>query len=369
MIPVNEPLISEKERKYVLDCLESGWISSGGPYVERFEQLWAEYCGADYGVSVSSGTAALFAAVAALDLSEGDEVIMPTFTIISCAHAVLATGAVPILVDSDPTTWCMNVDQIESLITPRTKAIMAVHIYGHPVDFDVVTALSRKLGLAVVEDAAEAHGATYKGRRVGNLGHISCFSFYANKIVTTGEGGMVVTDDEELAHFVRNYRNLAFRNDRRFFHTEVGHNFRLTNLQAAFGVGQLENIDERVNRKREIGHRYTERLKGLEALQLPAQESWAQNVYWMYGIVLQDDCHYDAESFARALREAGVDTRPFFIGMHEQPVFLQKGLFMKDSHPVSERIARRGLYLPSGLALSDDQIDIVAEAVTNALSR
>lgn len=367
-IPVNEPLIGELEREYVADCMATGWISSEGAYVKRFEEAWAAYCGVRHGVAISNGTTALFAAVAALRLEPGSEVIIPSFTIIGCALAVIEAGLVPVLVDCDPQTWCMDVEEVERRITPRTRAVMAVHIYGHPVDMDALGAVAARHGLAVVEDAAEAHGATVRGRRTGGLGDIGCFSFYANKIVTTGEGGMVVTDDDTLAERVRSYRNMAFRLDRRFLHTEVGYNHRLTNVQAAIGLGQVETIADRVRRKREIGRRYTELLTGCEGIELPVEEQWAENVYWMYGVVVDESLGLDAAAFAERLRERGVDTRPYFLGMHEQPVLQARGLFANERYPVTERIARQGLYLPSGLTLTDDQIATVAAAVRDALA-
>jgi perosamine synthetase len=368
LIPVNEPLLGELERRYVDDCMATGWISSEGGYVSRFEEAWAEYCGVKHGVAISNGTTALFAAVAALRLQPGQELILPSFTIIGCALAAIEAGLTPVLVDCDPRTWCMDLDQVADRIGPRTGAVMAVHIYGHPVDSDALRKLCEPHGLPVVEDAAEAHGATVRGRRAGSLGDIGCFSFYANKIVTTGEGGMVVTDDAELAARVRSYRNMAFRPERRFLHTEIGYNHRLTNVQAAIGLGQVETIETRVTRKREIGRRYTELLSECQGISLPVEEPWAENVYWMYGLVVDEDTGHDAVSFAAALRERGVDTRPFFLGMHEQPVLRERGLFEGESYPVTERIARQGLYLPTGLTLTDDQIARVADAVRDALA-
>lgn len=366
MIPVNEPLIGAAESSYVEECLRTGWISSAGRFIDEFESAWAAYCGVEHGVAVTNGSAALELAVWALELEPGDEIIMPTFTIVSCALAAVYNGAVPVLVDCDPDTWCMDVSQIEARITPRTRAIMPVHIYGHPVDMDPVREIAERHGLVVIEDAAEAHGATYRGMRCGSLGDVSCFSFYANKIVTTGEGGMVLTDDSALAERLRSGRNLCFRDDRRFWHTEAGHNFRLTNMQAAVGLGQVERIDKLVAAKRRMGARYTELLTGLP-LQLPVEREWAENVYWMYGVVLPEETDMDAVSFAARLAESGVQTRPFFTGMHEQPVFRDRGLFAGERHPVAERIARQGLYLPSGLAVTDEQQNAVAEAVREVL--
>ena len=368
MIPVNEPRIGEQELAYVSECLRTGWISSAGRFIEEFEARWAAYCGMPYGVAVSNGTVALEAAVGCLDLRPGDEVILPTFTIISCAQAVIYGGGVPVLVDADPRTWCMDVDLVAAKITPRTRAIMPVHIYGHPVNMAPLWALAERHGLAIIEDAAEAHGATYYGQRCGGLGDLSCFSFYANKIITTGEGGMILTKDAKLAERARSLRNLCFRPERRFFHTELGHNFRLTNLQAAVGLAQLERIDDLLAHKRWMGWRYSELLAGIPGLALPVEEPWATNVYWMYGIVLDESAAIDAVEFARRLKTHGVDTRPFFLGMHEQPALWEQGLFHGERYPVAERIARKGLYLPSGLTLTDEQVVRVVTAVKACLA-
>lgn len=368
MIPVSEPLLNESASRYVEECLRTNWISSEGRFIHEFESTWAKYCGMNYGVAVSNGTTALQVAVACLGLEPGDEVIMPTFTIISCALAIIEVGALPVLIDSDPRTWCMNIGQIEEKITPRTRAIMPVHMYGHPVDMDPIRELARKYHLMIIEDAAEAHGAEYKGQKIGGLGDLSCFSFYANKIITTGEGGMVLAKSADHAEKLRSLRNLCFRKDRRFYHTELGHNYRLTNLQAAIGLSQVERIDEHVAKKRWMGKSYTERLSNLHQISLPIEEAWAKNVYWMYGIVLSDDVKFDAVEFAQRLKNEGVETRPFFIGMHEQPVLQQRGLFLGERYPIAERIARRGLYLPSGLTLTESQLCQVCETVQKVLA-
>ncbi len=367
MIPVNVPLIGEKEILYVTECLKTGWISSAGKFIEEFEKKWASYCGMKYGIAVSNGTVALQIATRCLDLNPGDEVIMPTFTIISCALSVIYNGGKPVLIDSEPKTWTMDVSQIEAKITPRTRAIMPVHIYGHPCDMKPIQELARKHKLIVIEDAAEAHGAECKGKKCGGLGDISCFSFYANKIITTGEGCMVLTNNEEYAEKARSFRNLCFRQDRRFYHTELGYNFRLTNIQAAIGLAQLERIDEFVEKKRWIGHTYNDRLREIPGLILPVEEPWAKNVYWMYGVILDRNMGIDATEFARRLREYGVDTRPFFLGMHEQPAFHEIGLFKNEHYPVAERIAKQGLYLPSGLTLTEKEIDAVVKAVRETI--
>lgn len=377
MIPVSQPVLGGREGTYLAECIESGWIASGGRFVDAFEVAWAAYCGRRHGVAVGSGTAALQAAVAALDLEPGDEVILPSFTIISCALAVTRAGATPVLVDSDPITWTMDVSQLAARVTGRTRAIMPVHIYGHPVDMDPVLELAERHGLAVIEDAAEAHGAEYLSRRrggrgswrrCGGFGRMSAFSFYANKIVTTGEGGMVLTDDAVLAERLRGLRNLCFGTESRFRHQAEGFNFRLTNLQAAVGLAQLERIDAALAQKRRLADAYRGRLVGIPGLILPAEADWARNVYWMYGVVLAPEVDLDAAAFAVRLGAAGVDTRPFFLGMHEQPVFRRRGLFEGESHPVAERLARRGLYLPSGQGLTEAQVAQVCDAVAGALS-
>jgi len=367
MIPVNEPLIGEKEFQYVTECLKSGWISSAGKFIEQFETKWSEYCGMQYGIAVSSGTAALQVAVGCIDLKSGDEVIMPTFTIISCALAVIYNGGKPVLVDADPKTWTMDVSQIESKITSRTRAIMPVHIYGHPCDMNPIIELAKKYKLVVIEDAAEAHGAEYKGKKCGGLGDISCFSFYANKIVTTGEGGMVLTNNEEYAEKAKSLRNLCFRQDRRFYHTELGYNFRLTNIQAAIGLAQLERIDELVEKKRWIGQTYNEKLKNIPGLSLPTEELWAKNVYWMYGVVLKKELGLTAEDMINKLAERRIQTRPFFYPLNKQPAFEKFTWFKKVSLPISENLYHYGFYLPSGMTLTDEKIIRVVDSLKEIL--
>ena len=360
-IPVNTPILDGNERKYLNQCIDTGWISSEGPFVEQFEKSLARRVGRRYGIAVANGSVALDAAVTALGIGPGDEVIMPTFTIISCAAAVVRAGAKLILVDSDPLTWNMDVGQVEDKITARTRAIMAVHIYGLPIDMDPLLAIAERHGLQVIEDAAEMHGQTYKGRPCGSFGTISTFSFYPNKHVTTGEGGMLVTGDAKLAEQCRRLRNLCFLPSKRFVHEELGWNFRMSNIQAALGVAQLERLDEFVGRKRHMGRRYAELLHDVPGLQLPlSRTDYAENIYWVYGVVLSDGIPFDAEEAMRRIEEQRIGTRPFFWPMHEQPVFRKMGLFDNEKYPVAERMARRGFYIPSGLALTDAQIDRVA---------
>lgn len=368
MIPVNEPLLDGNEKKYLVECIDTGWISSEGPFIKRFEEQFAATVGRRHAIAVANGSLALDAAMVALDLSPGAEVLMPSFTIISCAAAIVRAGAVPVVIDADPVTWNMDVSQIEAHITPRSKAIMVVHIYGLPCDMDPILALANKYGLRVVEDAAEMHGQTYRGRPCGSFGDISIFSFYPNKHITTGEGGMIVTDSDALADKCRGLRNLCFIPERRFVHEELGWNMRMTNLQAALGVAQLERLTIFVERKRAMGALYTELLAGTSGLQLPlSRTDYAQNIYWVYGIVLDDALDFDAQEAMRRLTTAGVGARPFFWPMHEQPVLHRMGLFRDTRCPVAENIARRGFYIPSGLALTTDQIHTVAQTVREVL--
>jgi perosamine synthetase len=368
-IPVFSPALDGNELRYVTDCIQSGWISSEGPYVARFEEEFAAAHGRKHGIAVCNGTAALEVAVQALRLGEGDEVIMPTFTIISCASAVVRADATPVLVDCDARTWNMDVSQVERAITPRTRAIMPVHIYGLPVDLDPLRAIARKHGLVLIEDAAEAIGLKYKGRLCGGFGDISTFSFYANKHVTTGEGGMLLTDDDLLAGRCRSLRNLCFQPPRRFVHEEIGWNMRICNLQAAVGVAQLEKLDRTITRKKEIGRHYTALLEGFSQVQLPLTAvPEAENVFWVYGVVLSDEVPFAAAEAQARLGKFGIDTRPFFWCMHKQPVFLRQGLFRNESHPNSERIARRGFYLPTGLNLEPAQIEAIVETLKKVLT-
>ena len=366
-IPVNEPLLNGNEKKYLNECIETGWISSEGPFVQKFEKAFASTVGRKYGIAVANGTAALDIAVEALGFRSGDEVILPTFTIISCIHQIIRSGATPVLVDSDPITWNMDVSQIESKITERTKAIMVVHIYGLPVDMDPVLELAKEYNLKIIEDAAELIRQTYRGKPCGSFGDISTFSFYPNKHITTGEGGMVVTDDDQLTEKCRSLRNLCFQPEQRFVHERLGWNYRFTNLQAAVGLAQLEKLNDHVQRKREMGRLYSEILQDLP-LQLPLVETdYAENIYWVYGVVLDDSVPFDVNEAMEKLREHKIGTRPFFWPMHEQPVFRKMGLFKNERYPVAERLARRGFYIPSGLAIKDEQINCVTEIVRNVL--
>lgn len=364
MIPVNEPLLSGNEKRYLMECIDTGWISSEGPFVKRLENEFAQRVGRKFAVAVANGSAALDIAVTALGLKKGDEVIVTTFTIVSCVAAIVRAGATPVLVDVDPATWNMSAAQIRPKITKNTRAIMVVHIYGIPVDMDPILVLAEQHNLIIIEDAAELIGQTYKEKPCGSFGDLSTFSFYSNKHITTGEGGMLLTDSEKLAQHCRELRNLCFIPPRRFIHEELGWNFRMTNLQAAIGVAQLERLDEFVAKKRNIGMLYNELLGGVKSIQLPVKATpYAKNIYWVYGLVIDDDVPFDAVEAMKNLAALGVGTRPFFYPMHLQPVFKKMGLFQDQRYPVAERIGDRGLYLPSGLALTHLQIETVAAAV------
>jgi len=368
MIPVNTPLLEGNEAKYVQQCIDTGWISSEGTFVRDFESQFAARVGRKHGIACCNGSAALDLTVAAAGIGPGDEVIMPTFTIISPAASVVRSGATPVLVDSDPATWNMDVSQLESKLTPSTKAIIVVHIYGLPTEMTPVLELAERHGIVVIEDAAEMHGQTYRGKPCGSFGSMSTFSFYPNKHITTGEGGMVVTDDDDLAERCRSFRNLCFQPEKRFVHEQLGWNFRMTNLQAAVGLAQLEQLDQFVTRKRAMGRMYNELLTGIDGIILPLEQTdYAENIYWVYGLLLDQDHPLDAVDLMRRLGECKVGTRPFFYPMHQQPVFNRMGLFAGESYPVAESLAAKGFYIPSGLALTETDIRSVAGSVADAV--
>jgi perosamine synthetase len=363
---VCEPLLDGHERDYVLDCLDTSWISSSGKYIGAFEEAFARYCGAAHGVACSNGSTAIHLALAAMEIGPGDEVIVPCFNLIVATNAVILTGAKPVLVDVDPRTWCIDPALVEEKVTPRTRAIIAVHMYGHPCDMDPLLAIAARHGLKVIEDGAEAHGAEYKGRRVGGLADAACFSFYGNKIITTGEGGMVTTNDAALAERMALLRSQAFE-EPRFVHRYIGFNYRMTNVQAAMGLAQVERIDHKVARKRELAGWYSSMLAADPEITLPVEEPWALNVFWMYGVVLHDGFGLSRDELMRALAAQGVETRAFFYPMHQQPVYRNgsdpRFPDVSGSYPVSERLGRAGLYLPSGVTLTHEQAEQVVAAL------
>jgi perosamine synthetase len=370
VIPVNTPLLDGNEKEYVLKALNDGWISSEGPAVKEFEEKFAARVGRKHGIAVANGSVALDLAVVAAGIKEGDEVIIPSFTIISPAAAIVRVGAKPILVDSDTATWNMDVAHIEAKITTKTKAILVVHIYGLPVDMAAVMALAKKHNLLVIEDAAEMHGQTYNGQPCGSFGDVSTFSFYPNKHVTTGEGGMIVCNNNEIAERCKHLRNLAFIPERRFVHHELGWNYRFTNLQAALGLAQLERLDYFVERKRAMGKLYRELFTGLEdkiEFQAPAT-NYATNIYWVFGMVLKETVPYNAIEVMKKLAAEGIGCRPFFYPMNLQPVFNKMGWYTNESYPVAERLGERGFYVPSGLALTETEMITVSEKLKKVLN-
>ena len=363
MIPVNQPLISKNALRYITDCIKTGWISSAGSYLKEFEKNFAEFLGIKHAITTTSGTTALHLALLTLGIKKGDEVILPSHTMMASAAAIVYTGATPVLVDVERDTWNMDVRQIESKISKNTKVIMPVHIYGHPVDMDLIMSLAKKYHLYVVEDAAESTGAEYKGKLTGTIGNIGCFSFYANKIITTGEGGMVVTNNDKIANHARILKDLAHSPKKRFLHEEIGYNFRMTNMQAALGVAQLEEVEKYIEKKQWMAALYKERLSEIEGLTLPIEHSWAKNVYWMYGILVEKEFGTPRDEFMKKLSENGIDTRTFFIPMHKQPALLKLGLFKGEKYPISDEIGLKGLYLPSGLTITKEQIEIVCKTI------
>lgn len=361
-IPISRPFIGTREKELVLDALDSGWVSSIGKYIDEFEERFARYCGTEYALTVSNGTTGLHLALAALELKPGDEVIVPDLTFVASANAVAYTGATPVFADIDADTLCLDVDAVKSRITARTKAIMPVHLYGHPVDMDALTDVADAHGLVVIEDAAEAHGAEYRGRRVGGLGKCGVFSFYGNKVITTGEGGMLTTNDRDLYRRARRLRDHAMSPHKRYFHEERGFNYRITNLQAALGVAQLERIDEFLDRRTEIMSWYNSEIATADHIRLNRVKNWAKSAFWM--VCLEVDWFDEArrDTFMRALKSRGIDTRPYFCTMSSMPMYKQMPL------PVASRKAQIGLNLPSYYELTKDDVRRIGTNV-NALLR
>ena len=366
MIPVFEPDLREEDIQAVLAALRRGEISgSFGEALRNFESEFAAFAGCKHGIAVSSGTTALQLAVRAAGIGPGDEVLISASTNIATALAVVHNGAVPVPVDSEPITWNLDLDLVEGLITPRTKAIIPVHLYGHPVDMDRLGEIARRHNLIVIEDCAESHGATVRGRMTGSFGDMACFSFYANKVITTGEGGMVTTNDDKLAERLRLLRNLAFT-EPRFRHIEAGYNFRMTGYQAAMGLSQLQRIDEVIEAKRALAARYAVELADIKGLRLPVELPWARNVYWMYGVVVEPEFGVTRDELVARLRADGIDTRTFFCPMDLQPCLWDIPDFRKESCPVADRLWETGLYLPSSTNLTDDELRQIGASLRRA---
>ena len=361
-IPVCEPTLGKEEVDNVVQAIKSGWISSKGSFIDDFERQFSAYIGAKHGISVCNGTAALHVALHATGIGRGDEVIMPSFTMVATADAALYVGAKPVFVDSEARTWNMDVTKVEKLVTKKTRAIMPMHTYGHPVDMGPVLEIAGRHGLLVIEDAAEAHGAEYKGKRVGCMGAAGCFSFYANKIITTGEGGMVLTNDDETARKARLFKDLAHSERQRFLHDGVGYNYRMTNMQAALGVAQMTKIGMFVEARRRNAMTYNSMLKDVEGIVTPPEAKWAKNVYWMYGILVEDSFGLGRDRLMAELERKGIGTRSFFTPMNRQPFIRSMGL-ANGRFPVAEMLGSRGLYLPSSSSLTREQIERVCDAI------
>lgn len=362
-IPVNEPVVSKQAKKNVIEAIDTNWLSSAGKFVSEFEDKFSGYLGLKYGVAVSNGTAALHVALLSLGIDKGDEVIVPAFTMAATWLAVLYVGAKPVFVDCEPDTYNIDPNLVEEKITQRTKAIIPVHIYGHPVDMIPIKKLAQKHKLFIVEDAAEAHGAEYKGKKCGSFGDINCFSFYANKIITSGEGGMLVTNNKKLADKAKRFRDLCHSSKKRFIHDRLGYNFRLTNLQAAVGVGETANIKKYLNKKQFMAKQYNQLLKNIPGLKLPTTKKYAKNVYWMYAILVDPkQFGINKDRLKVKLKEQGIDTRDFFYPPNQQPI-LKPYLSRSDKFPNTEFISKTGLYLPSGLAITSEQIKRICQTI------
>ena len=368
MIPIAEPCLGEEELKNVIEAVKSGWISSKGKFIEEFERNFSNYCNRKYGVATSNGTVALHLALKTLGIGKGDEVLVPDLTFVAVANTVTYCNAKPVFVDSHPDYWCIDPEKIDEKITPKTKAIIPVHLYGHPCDMNPLLDIAKDYDLYVIEDAAEAHGAEYKGKKVGSFGDISCFSFYGNKIITTGEGGMCLTNNEELAKNMRILRDHGMNLNKRYWYDVVGFNYRMTNLQAAVGVAQLKKLDEFVEKKRQIARWYSEELKDLEEkelITLHPEMPWAKCVYWMYCILIEDKFGMSRDELMKRLEENGIDTRPFFYPMHVMPHYknlslekkaLPKKQYIMKGFPVAEEISRKGINLPSGVSFKEGEV-------------
>ena len=363
-IKVAQPSLRGNEAKYVAECLETGWISSVGRFVTEFEEAFARYCGVKHAVATNNGTTALHLALIALDLAPGDEVIVPTLTYVASANAVKYCGGTPILIDCEPSTFNLDPTKLESKLSSRTRGIIPVHLYGHPVDMDRVTRFAEKHKLFVMEDAAEAVGATYKGRLVGSIGSCSTFSFFGNKIITTGEGGMVTTNDDQLADRLRLYRGQGMDPKRRYWFPVIGYNYRMTNIAAAIGLAQLERIDDHLKERKRVAKSYDAGLKHLvDRLILPQSELWASHSYWMYTVLLRDGDDADRDRVMKELDQLGIETRPVFYPMHVMPPYFERlGLY-----PVAESCAKRGINLPTFTDLNESQIARICDALTTVL--
>ena len=368
MIPVNKPSFIGNESKYLIDCIKSGWISSDGKYVSKFEKLFANFVSRKFSTTVTNGSVALEIAIKALKLKPGSEVILPTFTIISCCNAIIKAGLKPVLVDCYQDTFNMNVDHVKKKINKKTSAIMMVHIYGITVDVDKILSLAKKYKLKVIEDAAEVHGQKYKNKPCGSFGDISTFSFYVNKHITTGEGGAIFTNSKIIYEKCKNLRNLNFGNNNRFNHEELGWNYRFTNMQAALGLNQLKRINEIIKKKREIGNYFYNNLKNNNNIivQKPSL-SYCKNVYWIFGILIKNSNKKNTQRIQKKLQSMGIQTRDFFWPMHKQNIYKKMGLFKGQNFPIAEYLANNGFYIPSGLGLKKLEMVKICKCINKIL--
>jgi perosamine synthetase len=358
---VAAPVFAGNEKEYVNQCLDTTWISSRGEFIDRFESEFAKFCGVSHAVATNNGTTALHVALLALGIGPGDEVIVPTLTFVASPNSVMYCGATPVFIDIEPDTWNLDLNQLEAKITPRTKAIMVVHLFGHPVDMDPVMALASKHGLYVIEDAAEAHGAEYKGRKAGSIGHIATFSFYGNKIITTGEGGMVTTNDPALARKVMMLKGQGQDFEKRYWFPIIGYNYRMTNIQAALGLAQLEKIDWHLGRRQENGAWYQAAFSAHPQFKLQQEQPWAKSAFWINSVVLPEDFPISRDETMVRLHRSGIETRPFFYPMHILPMY--QPVVGDERFPVADSIAARGMNLPSSGNLSRDDIEFVVQSI------
>lgn len=362
-ISVAEPKLSGREREYVLDCIDSTWISSNGKYITAFEESFAKFCGVKHAVATNNGTTALHLALVVLGLQPGDEVLIPTVTYIATANAVRYCGATPVLVDVCPDTMNIDPSDLARHITPKTKGIIPVHLYGHPAEMAAIMEFAKMHGLFVLEDAAEAHGAEFMGKRVGAFGNCATFSFFGNKIITTGEGGMITTNEDELATKLRLYRGQGMDPTRRYWFPVIGYNYRMTNIQAAIGLAQMENINQAISDREQIASWYNEALTPLaNQIVLPVQSQWAKHVYWMYTIFLREGDEAKRDAVMQLLNEMGIETRPVFYPMHVLPPYEQVSTF-----PVADFWAQRGINLPTHQMLTRDDVSHISNSLNKAI--
>ncbi len=369
MIPLSEPLLGDKELEYVTDCIKTNWVSSVGKYVDLFEQRFAEYCGRKYAVATSSGTTALHLALVVEGIGSGDEVIVPTLTFIASANAVAYTGAKPVFVDSTREDWTIDPGLIESAITTKTKAIMPVHLYGHPADMDRIDEIAERHSLTVIADATEGLGSLYKDRVIGSLGDLACFSFNGNKLITTGGGGMIVTDDEAKAKEAKFLSCQARSEGIGYYHPEVGYNYRLSNIHAAIGVAQLEKIDDYLDVKRRNAAHYAKLLNGIKGIETHPEREWAENAFWLYSILVDEDvCELSRDGLVDRLRKKDIDCRPFFYPMHAQPPYRQAATGEgKSGFPVADELYKKGINLPSSVSLKLAEVEYIASVIKETI--